>query len=170
MALSRTPAESSPASWRTPSWLPPDQYADALRPAVGDLGQFLFSLGIIGAGMVALPVMVGSMCYSIAEAMSWRAGLSEHPWEAKSFYVLISMSMLIAGVLNFVHINPVKALFWSQILAGALTVPILLAVIVLSNDRRVMHTVNTRWQNFWLGAATGGLVAAGLASLVWKIL
>jgi Mn2+/Fe2+ NRAMP family transporter len=144
------------------------QAADALRPAVGDLGQYLFALGIIGAGMVALPVLVASMCYSISESMGWRSGLSEHPWEAKSFYVLISVTMFVAGILNFLRINPVKALYWSQILAGVLTVPILILMMVLSNDRRIMHTVNTRMQNFWLGAAIGGLVAAGLTLLWWK--
>jgi Mn2+/Fe2+ NRAMP family transporter len=145
------------------------QAAAALRPVVGNLGEHLFALGIIGAGMVALPVLVASMCYSISEAAGWRSGLSERPWEAKGFYVLISGSMLVAGALNFLPINPVKALFWSQILAGILTVPILIFMMILSNDRRIMHSVNTRMQNFWLGAAIGGLVAAGLTMLWWKL-
>jgi Mn2+/Fe2+ NRAMP family transporter len=145
------------------------QAAEALSPAVGGFGPILFSVGIIGAGMVALPVLVASMCYSIAEAMGWRSGLSEHPWEAKSFYVLISLSMLAAVVLNFTPINPVKALYWSQILAGALTVPILLSMLVLSNDRRIMRTTNTVWQNFWIGGAIGGLIAIGAVLLAWKL-
>lgn len=145
------------------------QAAEALGPAVGGFGPILFSIGIIGAGMVALPVLVASMCYSIAEAMGWRSGLSEHPWEAKSFYVLISLSMLAAVVLNFTPINPVKALYWSQILAGALTVPILLSILVLSNDRRIMRTTNSFWQNFWIGGAIGGLIAIGAILLAWKL-
>ena len=145
------------------------QAAEALSPAVGGFGPILFSIGIIGAGMVALPVLVASMCYSIAEAMGWRSGLSEHPWDAKSFYVLISLSMLAAVVLNFMPINPVKALYWSQILAGALTVPILLSILVLSNDRRIMRTTNTPWQNFWIGGAIGALIAIGAVLLAWKL-
>ncbi|HLK34021.1 MAG TPA: divalent metal cation transporter [Terriglobales bacterium] len=145
------------------------QAAEALRPAVGGFGPILFSIGIIGAGMVALPVLVASMCYSIAEAMGWRSGLSEHPWDAKSFYVLISLCMLAAVVLNFTPINPVKALYWSQILAGALTVPILLSILVLSNDRRIMRTANTFWQNFWIGGAIGGLIAIGAVLLAWRL-
>jgi Mn2+/Fe2+ NRAMP family transporter len=145
------------------------QAAEALSPAVGGFGPVLFSVGIIGAGMVALPVLVASMCYSIAEAAGWRSGLSEHPWDAKSFYVLISLSMLAAVVLNFTPINPVKALYWSQILAGALTVPILLAILVLSNDRRIMRTTNTLWQNFWIGGAIGALIAIGAVLLAWKL-
>ena len=101
--------------------------------------------------------------------MGWRAGLSEHPWEAKRFYVLISAAMFIAAAANFLPINPVKALFWSQILAGVLAVPILLFIVWLANDRRVMTTVNTRWQNFWIGAAAGGLAAAQLVWAWWVL-
>lgn len=137
------------------------QAAEALRPAVGSLGTILFAIGIVGAGMVALPVLVASMCFSISEAMGWPAGLSELPWNARRFYVLISGSMLVAAVVNFFRINPVKALFFSQVLAGILTIPILFFILILSNDRRVMQTTNTRAQNFWLGAAIGALLASG---------
>ncbi len=145
------------------------QAAEALRPAVGDYGQALFALGIIGAGLVALPVLVASMCYSVAEAMGWPAGLSENPWEAKRFYLLISLAVMAAAVLNFLPINPVKALYWSQILAGALTVPILIFILILSNDRRIMRTTNTVGQNFWIGAAVGGLLSAGAMWAWWSI-
>jgi Mn2+/Fe2+ NRAMP family transporter len=145
------------------------QAAEALRPVAGEMGALVFALGIIGAGLVALPVLVASMCYSIAEAMEWKAGLSEHPWEAKRFYVLISAAMFIAATANFLPINPVKALFWSQILAGILTLPILLFIVWLANDRRIMRTVNSRWQNFWIGAAAGGLVATQLLWAWWAI-
>jgi Mn2+/Fe2+ NRAMP family transporter len=137
------------------------QAAAALTPAVGSLGVWLFAVGIIGAGMVALPVLTASMCYSVAEAMNWPAGLSENPWEAKRFYVLISAALFLASVVNFFRINPVKALYFSQVLAGILTVPILIFILVLSNNRRVMQTINTRVQNFWMGAVIGALLAAG---------
>ena len=137
------------------------QAAAALTPAVGNLGVLLFAVGIIGAGMVALPVLVASMCYSVAEAMGWPSGLSEHPWEAKRFYVLISAALFVASVVNFFRINPVKALYFSQVLAGILTIPILIFILLLSNNRRVMQTINTRAQNFWMGAVIGALLAAG---------
>jgi len=145
------------------------QAAAALTPAVGSLGTVLFALGIIGAGMVALPVLVASMCFSISEAMGWRAGLSEHPWEAKLFYVLISAALFIASVVNFFRINPVKALYFSQVLAGILTIPILCFILLLSNNRRVMQTTNTRAQNFWMGAVIGALLAAGGWFLLWQL-
>ena len=143
--------------------------ADALSPIAGQLGTVLFALGLIGAGMVALPVLVASMCYSVAEAMGWRSGLSETPWEAVRFYVLISVAMFLAAALNFIKMNPVTAMYWSQILAGALTVPILVFILLISNNRHVMRTTNTWWQNFWIGAAAGAVVASSLIVLWWKI-
>ncbi len=145
------------------------QAAEALAPATGALGPILFAIGILGAGMVALPVLVASMCYSVSEAAGWRAGLSEHPWEAGPFYVLISVSVILATLGNFFHINPVKALYLSQVLAGILTVPILLFILILANDRRVMRTTNTRSQNFWMGATVGALIAADTMWLFWSL-
>lgn len=145
------------------------QAAHALAPAVGDFGAILFAVGIIGAGMVALPVLVASMCYSVAEAFEWKYGLSEHVWEAKRFYVLISAALFIGATANLIHINPVRALYWSQVLAGILTVPILLFILLVSNDRRIMRTTNSRPQNFWIGAGIGALVSVGLLMFWWKI-
>jgi Mn2+/Fe2+ NRAMP family transporter len=145
------------------------QAAEALRPVVGELGTVLFSIGIIGSGLVALPVLVASMCYTLAQAMGWRYGLSENPWEAKSFYLLISASMIVATLGNFININPVKALYWSMLLAGVATIPTLLFILIVSNDRRIMRTVNSRLQNFWVGAATGGSAAATLAYFVTRL-
>jgi Mn2+/Fe2+ NRAMP family transporter len=145
------------------------QAAEALRPAVGALGPILFAVGIIGAGMVALPVLCASLCYSVSEAMGWKSGLSEHPWDAPPFYVLISLSMFSAAVANFFRINPVKALYLSQLLAGVLTIPILIFILLLANDRRVVKTANPVSQNFWVGAAVGALLASGLLWLWWAI-
>ena len=140
------------------------QAAEALRPVVGEWGMVLFALGIIGSGLVALPVLTASMCYDLAQAIGWKYGLSENPWDAKGFYVLISATMILATLTNFFPINPVKALYWAMICAGILTVPIFWFILVVSNDRRVMRTTNTKWQNFWIGAAAG---ASGAASLVY---
>ena len=146
-----------------------EQAAQALSPAAGSYGGVLFAIGIIGAGGVALPVLVASMCYSVAEAMGWEAGLSRHPWEAKSFYLLISLAMLTATILNFTNISPVQALYWSQILAGLLTVPILIFILILSNDRRIVHTTNSRVQNFCIGGAAGALTSAAVLLVWWKL-
>lgn len=145
------------------------QAAEALRPAVGDWGPIVFAIGIIGSGMVALPVLTASMCFDLAQAVGWKSGLSEKPWEAKRFYVLISAAVFVAAGANYMRINPVTALYWSMILAGVLLIPTLIFILMVSNDRRIMRTVNSRWQNFWLGAATGGVAAAGLLYMRYKV-
>jgi len=114
-------------------------------------------------------VLVASICYSVAEAMGWRSGLNENQSEAVRFYVLISVAMFLAAALNFIKINPVTALYWSQILAGALTVPILIFVLLISNNRLLMKTTNSWWQNFWIGAAGGAVLASALIALWWRI-
>ena len=144
------------------------QAAQALGPAAGMFGPLVFAIGIIGSGMVALPILVASMCYSVAEAFEWNYGLSEHPWEAKRFYVLISAAMFVAAAANLIGVNPMRVLYGSQILAGVLTVPILVFILLLSNDRRVMTTTNSPWQNFWIGAASGGLLATEAVVLFLK--
>jgi Mn2+/Fe2+ NRAMP family transporter len=144
--------------------------ADPLVPALGPLATVLFAVGLIGAGMVALPVLIASMCHSVSEAMGWRRGLNENPWEAKRFYVLISGAVFVAAAFNFVHINPVIVLYWSQVLAGVLVLPILLLILLVANNRRVMRTANSWWQNFWVGAGAGVVVCASLLALGWKLL
>jgi Mn2+/Fe2+ NRAMP family transporter len=146
------------------------QAAEALRPAVGDWGPLVFAIGIIGSGLVALPVLTASMCYDLAQAIGWKYGLSENPWEAKRFYVLISGAMVVAAVANFLPINPVKALYWSMIIAGMLLIPTLIFIVMVSNDRRVMKTTSTRWENFWVGAAAGVVAAAGLVYIRFRLL
>jgi Mn2+/Fe2+ NRAMP family transporter len=150
-----TMSVSDPASMTT------RQAADALA-SLGRLGPVLFALGIFGSGMVALPILVASLCFSVAEAFGWDYGLSKSPWEARRFFILICVVLVMAVGINYVGINTVKTLYWSQVLAGVFIVPILFYILRLSNDRRVMHTVNSRWENFWLGGAVGGMLVANL--------
>jgi Mn2+/Fe2+ NRAMP family transporter len=142
--------------------------AQALSP-LGHLGPVLFALGIIGSGLVALPILVASLCFSIAEAANWTYGLNQPPWEAKRFFSLICGVLVVSVLVNFIGINTVKTLYWSQVLAGIFIVPILFFILWLANDRRVMRTTNSRWQNFWLGAAVGGMIAADLVFFVTTI-
>ena len=140
----------------------------ALSP-LGTLGPIFFSLGIIGSGLVALPILVASMCYSIAEAVNWQSGLSQNPWEARFFYVLLSGTVFIAVVTNFAPLNTVRILYWSQIMAGILVVPILWNILRLTNDKSIVGEPNSWFQNFWLGGAIGGSVVADLVFL-WSVL
>lgn len=140
----------------------------ALSP-LGTLGPVFFSLGIIGSGLVALPILVASMCYSIAEAVDWKSGLSQNPWEARFFYMLLSGAVFIAVVTNFAPMNTVRILYWSQIMAGILVIPILWYILRLTNDRTIVGEPNSIFQNFWLGGAIGGSVVAN-AVFLWSVL
>jgi Mn2+/Fe2+ NRAMP family transporter len=143
--------------------------AQALAP-LGELGPILFALGIIGSGLVALPILVVSLCFSISEAAGWEYGLSKPPWEARSFFVLICVVLVAAVVVNYFGINTVQTLYWSQVLAGIFIVPIMFFILWIANDRRIMHSTNTRAQNFWLGAAVGGMLMANLVFFGMELL
>ncbi len=151
-----------------PSSMTTREAAQALAP-LGQLGPMLFALGIIGSGLVALPILVASLCFSISEAADWSYGLSQPPWEAKRFFSLICVVLFVAVVINSIGINTLKILYWSQVMAGIFIVPILFFILWMSNDRRIMRTTNSRWQNFWLGGALGGMVAANLVFFFTEI-
>jgi len=139
--------------------------ARALGP-LGVLAPIIFSVGIIGSGLIALPILVASMCFSIAEAADWEAGLAMPAWEARRFYVLISASVLVATIIDFRRINTVTVLYWSQVLAGFLVVPVLLFIVLLGNNPRLTGRRNTMFENLWLGGAVAGMIVANLV-LVW---
>lgn len=133
----------------------------------GVAGPVLFSLGILGSGLIALPVLVASLCFSVAEAFDWRSGLAFKPWNARMFYVTISVTVLFATAIDFLGIHTVTVLYWSQVLAGGLLVPILIYILLLSNNPKIMRTPNSAFQNLWLGAAALGMVVANLLFL-WQ--
>lgn len=135
----------------------------------GMLGPILFSLGIIGSGLVALPILVASLCFGVAEAFGWKSGLSMEPWRARLFYVMISGTVFLAVTIDFFHVNTVQVLYGSQVVAGIVLVPIFTFILLISNNARVMRTTNTYWQNFWLGCATFGMLISNLL-LFWNVI
>jgi len=135
--------------------------ARALGP-LGTLAPVIFSVGIIGSGLIALPILVASMCFSIAEAAGWKAGLTIPAWEARRFYILISGSVLVAAIIDFGRINAVTILYWSQVLAGFLVVPVLGFILLLGNKARLTGRRNTAFENFWLGGAVTAMIVANL--------
>jgi Mn2+/Fe2+ NRAMP family transporter len=151
-----------------PALMTPKTAALALSP-LGRLGPLFFSVGIIGSGLVALPILVASLCYSVAEAVEWKSGLRHEPWEAPFFYMLLSGTIVFAALINFAPLNTVRILYWSQIMAGILVIPILWHILRLTNDPTIVKEPNSLFQNFWLGGAIGGSVAAN-AIFLWSVL
>jgi NRAMP (natural resistance-associated macrophage protein)-like metal ion transporter len=122
------------------------QAAEALRPLAGQGAYLLFALGIIGTGMLAVPVLAGSCAYSVAEAVQWRqASLNLKPHLAGKFYAVIGIAILVGLGFDFAGINAVRMLFWSAVLNGILAPPLVVIVVLLTSDRKVMGTrVNSR--------------------------
>lgn len=116
------------------------QAAEALRPVAGRFAFLLFSLGIIGSGLLAVPVLAGSSAYAVGEARRWSVGLEKRPDAAKGFYAVIVVSTLVGVVLNMVHLDPIKALFWSAVVNGVVAAPIMVMIMLLASRRKVMRT------------------------------
>jgi NRAMP (natural resistance-associated macrophage protein)-like metal ion transporter len=114
------------------------QAAQALRPLAGDFAFLLFSCGIIGTGMLAVPVLAGSAAYAVAEAFDWRAGLSLKPTEGRGFYGIIAIATLGGVILDFTPADPMKELFWSAVINGVIAVPIMIVMMLLGSKPSIM--------------------------------
>lgn len=114
------------------------QAAKALEPLVGPWAKYVFAAGFIGTGFLAVPVLIGSAAYAVAEACGWRCGFGERCEKAKGFYVFVASSMILAMVLNFFNVNAMQALYWTAILNGVLAPPLLYLLISLTNDEKIM--------------------------------
>ena len=141
------------------------QAAAALRPIAGDFAFFVFALGIIGTGLLALPVLAASASYAIGEAFGWHVGLSRKPGRAKAFYAAIAIAGLIGGLLNFVHIDPVKALFWSAVINGVAAVPIMVMIMLLASHKQAMgpFKIHTALRTVgWIATTVMAVAAVGM--------
>ncbi len=112
--------------------------AEALRPLAGKGAYWLFSLGLIGAGMLGVPVLAGSSAYAVAEAARWRGSLSDRPRRARNFYAVIAVGLALGLALDFAGFNAVSMLFWSAVLNGVLAPPLIVIVLLLTNNQKVM--------------------------------
>jgi NRAMP (natural resistance-associated macrophage protein)-like metal ion transporter len=114
------------------------QAAEALRPLAGNGAYLLFTVGLIGTGMLGVPVLVGSCAYAVAEAAAWRGSMSDKPRSARKFYAVMAVAMALGLALNFAGFNAVKMLFWSAVINGLLAPPLILLVILLTSSPKVM--------------------------------
>lgn len=144
-----------------------EEAAAALKPLVGDAAYLLFSIGIIGTGLIAIPVLSGSLSYIFSETFGWEQGLDKKFHEARGFYVIIAISLLLGLAMNYVGITPMDALLYTAILYG-ITAPVLIAIILhISNNRKIMGDyVNGRGLNI-LGFTALFIMAAAALSLIY---
>jgi NRAMP (natural resistance-associated macrophage protein)-like metal ion transporter len=140
--------------------------AEALRPLAGRWAELLFALGLVGSGVLAVPVLTGSSAYALCEACRWNHGLDRKPHRAPAFYAVIAGSTLVGMLINFVGINAMDALFWTAVLNGFLAPPLLVVLMLVSNNRRIMgRRVNGLGTNV-LGWTTTVLMFAAAVGLV----
>ncbi|MFA5814860.1 MAG: divalent metal cation transporter [Bacteroidales bacterium] len=144
-----------------------EQAAQALKPLAGNAAYLLFAVGIIGTGLLAIPVLSGSLSYIITESFGWKEGLDKKFHKAKAFYIIIAISLILGLSLNYIGISPIKALIYSAILYG-LTAPVLIAIILhISNNKKIMDkNTNGKISNI-LGFATLVLMTVAGVILVY---
>jgi NRAMP (natural resistance-associated macrophage protein)-like metal ion transporter len=143
------------------------QAAEALKPVAGQAAFLLMALGLIGTGVLAVPILTGSTAYAVAEAMGWESGLDKKPGRAKEFYLVIACCTIGALLINYLGVNPMKALFITSVINGFLAPPILVGLMIVSNDPKIMgKRVNGVLLNI-LGWSTTALTSIAAVVLVW---
>jgi NRAMP (natural resistance-associated macrophage protein)-like metal ion transporter len=141
------------------------QAAEALRPIAGVFASLLFSLGVIGTGLLALPVLAGSAAYAVGEALRWPVGLERKAKEAKAFYAVLALATLVGLALNFTKVDAIKALVWAAIINGVTAAPVMCLMMLLASRRKVMgqFTLPAYLKILgWMAAAIMALAAAGM--------
>jgi Mn2+/Fe2+ NRAMP family transporter len=139
------------------------QAAGALKPLAGDFAFLLFATGIVGVGLIGVPVLAGSAAYALAEAMSWRSGLERKAHDAVGFYSVIAVSVLAGLVIQYSPISPMKALFWSAVINGIVAVPLMVVIVLIASSTSVMGRFTSK--RFivvlgWIATAIMGIAAA----------
>jgi Mn2+/Fe2+ NRAMP family transporter len=141
------------------------QAASALRPLAGDFAFLLFALGILGVGMIGVPVLAGSAGYALSETMGWTSGLEHGLKDARGFYGVIAVAMVLGFAIHFLPINPMKALFWSAVINGVAAVPLMAVIVLLVSKKSVMGAFTASRSSIvlgWIGTAVMGLAAVAM--------
>lgn len=147
------------------------QAAEALRPLAGDAAYLLFAAGLIGTGLLGVPVLAGSAAYAVSEAAAWRSGMDEKPSKAKKFYGVLAVAMVIGMLLDYLNLDPMKMLFWSAVLNGVLAPPLIVIILFICNNKKVMgKNVNGKLINFFGVLAALVMSFAALAMIYGWIL
>jgi NRAMP (natural resistance-associated macrophage protein)-like metal ion transporter len=144
--------------------------AEALRPLAGEGAYWLFSLGLIGAGMLGVPVLAGSSAYAVSEAAMWQGSLADRPRLARGFYAVIAVGLLLGLALDYAGINAMAMLFWSAVLNGVLAPPLIVIVLLLTSSRRIMGSrLNPQWLKVLGWSTVAVMTAASVAMFAtWK--
>ena len=142
------------------------QAAEALRPLAGELAFLLFSIGIIGTGLIAIPVLAGSSAYALAEALELPIGLERKLHRAKGFYAILAVATLLGVALNVIGMNPIKALFWSAVINGVAAVPIMIVMMMMTTNKKITGGLRLPTPQKVIGWIATGVMFAVAASML----
>jgi len=143
------------------------QAAEALRPIAGAFAEVIFALGIVGTGLLAIPVLAGATAYAVGEGRRWPVGLARKPKAAVAFYSVLALSAAIGIALNFSSINPISALYWSAVINGVLAVPVMVLLMIMARRKDVMGHFVVGGPLYWLGwLSTAAMLLSVLAMAV----
>ena len=145
------------------------QAAEALRPVAGEFAFALFSLGIIGTGLLAVPVLAGSAAYAVSELLGWRAGLSKGFREARGFYLIIAVATAVGTLMGVFDIDPIKALVWSAIVNGVISVPIMVVMMMIGQSSRLMGDLTMSLRHRVFGWTATAVMGAAVALMFWTL-
>lgn len=146
------------------------QAATALRPIAGEFAFWLFSAGIIGTGLLAIPVLAGSAAYAMAGTFKWKNSLEDKPAAAKQFYSIIAIATLLGVAICFAPIDPIKALFWSAVINGVMSVPIMVVMMLMAGRRDIMGSFVISRRLTVLGWICTGVMALAVLAMFWGFL
>lgn len=144
------------------------QAAEALRPIAGPFTFYVFAAGIIGTGMLAVPVLAGSAAYAVAEVFQWQGSLESRPLQARAFYVTIAAATLGGVALNFVGLDPIEALYFAAVVNGVLAAPLMLVIMLIGTNRRIMGRLTLPLSMRlvgWLATAVMAVVTIGFFAI-----
>jgi Mn2+/Fe2+ NRAMP family transporter len=145
------------------------QAAEALRPFAGDKSYWLFAIGIIGTGLLAIPVLAGSSSYAAAESFKWREGLYRKFNQAHAFYGILILSVFVGLAINFLGIDPIKALIYSAVVNGIVAPVVLTLIVIISSNKRIMGEWVNKKSITWLGWAVTLIMAVAGAAAIWAL-
>jgi NRAMP (natural resistance-associated macrophage protein)-like metal ion transporter len=139
--------------------------AEALKPIAGAFAEWIFALGIVGTGLLAIPVLAGSAAYAVGEGRRWPVGLARKPKEAIAFYAVLALSAGIGIGLNFTPINPISALYWSAVINGILAVPVMVLLMLMARRKEVMDRFVIGGPLYWLGWLSTGAMGFSVVAM-----
>ncbi len=143
--------------------------ARSLQPLAGPLARYLFAIGLIGSGLVAIPVLLASTSYAVAGAVGWPEALAKRPWQSEGFYLILTAALAVSLILTLLGINPIQLIFWSNIITAIIAPPLIITILLVGNHRTIMQGQRLHLLHNFCLALTGLILIAGSIMLFYQL-